>query len=49
MSGLREGARSELQHSHARTTQAREATSAPILQELGFESLYTSCVYQWEP
>ena len=30
-------------------TQAREATSAPILEKLGFESLYTSYVYTWEP
>jgi hypothetical protein len=30
-------------------TQAREATSAPILEKLGFESLYTSHVYRWEP
>jgi hypothetical protein len=30
-------------------TQARGATSAPILEKLGFESLYTSYVYRWEP
>jgi GNAT superfamily N-acetyltransferase len=30
-------------------THAREATSAPILEKLGFESLYTSYVYKWEP
>jgi GNAT superfamily N-acetyltransferase len=28
-------------------TQAREATSAPILEALGFESLYRSHVYRW--
>ena len=31
------------------TTQAREATSAPILDKLGFETLYRSRVYKWEP
>jgi hypothetical protein len=30
-------------------TQARDATSAPILEKLGFESLYTSYIYKWEP
>ncbi len=30
-------------------TQAREATSAPILEYLGFESLYQSFIYRWEP
>lgn len=30
-------------------TQAREATSAPILERLGFETLYTSHIYKWEP
>jgi GNAT superfamily N-acetyltransferase len=30
-------------------TQAREATSAPILAKLGFETLYHSHVYKWEP
>ncbi len=30
-------------------TQAREATSAPILEALGFESLYRSHMYRWEP
>jgi hypothetical protein len=30
-------------------TQAREETSAPILEKLGFESLYTSYIYRWEP
>jgi len=30
-------------------TQAREATSAPILEKLGFETLYTSHIYKWEP
>lgn len=29
-------------------TQAREATSAPILEKLGFESLYTGHIYKWE-
>ena len=31
------------------TTQAREATSAPMLEKLGFETLYRSRVYKWEP
>lgn len=31
------------------TTQAREATSAPILDRLGFETLYRSRVYKWPP
>lgn len=31
------------------TTQAREATSAPILEHLGFETLYRSRVYNWQP
>ena len=31
------------------TTQAREATSAPILERLGFETLYRSRVYKWQP
>lgn len=31
------------------TTQAREATSAPILDKLGFETLYRSQVYKWPP
>jgi GNAT superfamily N-acetyltransferase len=31
------------------TTQAREATSAPILERLGFQTLYRSRVYKWEP
>ena len=31
------------------TTQAREATSAPILDRLGFETLYRSRVYKWQP
>lgn len=30
-------------------TQAREATSAPILDKLGFETLYHSYMYKWEP
>ena len=30
-------------------TQAREATSAPILEALGFDSLYRSHMYRWEP
>jgi hypothetical protein len=30
-------------------TQAREATSAPILAKLGFESLYSGYIYKWEP
>lgn len=30
------------------TTQAREATSAPILDKLGFETLYRSRVYKWQ-
>jgi GNAT superfamily N-acetyltransferase len=30
-------------------THAREATSAPILEALGFESLYRSHMYRWEP
>jgi GNAT superfamily N-acetyltransferase len=30
-------------------TQAREATSAPILDKLGFETLYRSHMYKWEP
>lgn len=31
------------------TTQAREATSAPILDRLGFETLFHSRVYKWQP
>ncbi len=31
------------------TTQAREATSAPILDKLGFETLYRGRVYKWQP
>jgi GNAT superfamily N-acetyltransferase len=31
------------------TTQAREATSAPILERLGFETLYRGRVYKWQP
>ncbi len=31
------------------TTQAREATSAPILERLGFETLFRSRVYKYEP
>jgi hypothetical protein len=31
------------------TTQAREATSAPILEALGFETLFRSRVYKWQP
>ncbi len=31
------------------TTQAREATSAPILERLGFETLFRSVVYKWQP
>ncbi len=31
------------------TTQAREATSAPILERLGFETLFRSRVYKWQP
>jgi hypothetical protein len=31
------------------TTQAREATSAPILEALGFETLYRSRIYKWSP
>lgn len=31
------------------TTQAREATSAPILDKLGFETLFRSRVYKWQP
>jgi hypothetical protein len=31
------------------TTQAREATSAPILDKLGFETVYRARVYKWEP
>jgi GNAT superfamily N-acetyltransferase len=31
------------------TTQAREATSAPILERLGFRTLYRSRVYKWQP
>lgn len=31
------------------TTQAREATSAPILEKLGFETLYRGRVYKWQP
>lgn len=31
------------------TTQAREATSAPILEQLGFETLFHSRVYKWDP
>jgi GNAT superfamily N-acetyltransferase len=34
---------------HLAVTQAREATSAPILEALGFESLYRSHVYRWGP
>jgi GNAT superfamily N-acetyltransferase len=30
-------------------TQAREATSAPILEGFGFESLYQSFIYRWQP
>lgn len=30
-------------------TQAREATSAPILDALGFETLYRSFIYRWHP
>ncbi|HEY5925565.1 MAG TPA: GNAT family N-acetyltransferase [Kofleriaceae bacterium] len=30
------------------TTQAREATSAPILHALGFETLFQSRVYKWQ-
>lgn len=30
-------------------TQARAATSAPILEKLGFEALYQSYMYIWEP
>jgi GNAT superfamily N-acetyltransferase len=29
------------------TTQAREATSAPILERLGFETLFRGCVYRY--
>ncbi len=31
------------------TTLAREATSAPILDKLGFETLFRSRVYKWQP
>ena len=31
------------------TTQAREATSAPILETLGFETLYRAKIYKWSP
>jgi GNAT superfamily N-acetyltransferase len=31
------------------TTQAREATSAPILEKLGFETLFRSRMYKWQP
>lgn len=31
------------------TTQAREATSAPILEALGFETLYRARIYKWSP
>ena len=30
-------------------TQAREATSAPILEYLGFEDLFRSFIYRWQP
>lgn len=30
-------------------TQAREETSAPILEALGFESLFQSFIYRWQP
>lgn len=30
-------------------TQAREATSAPILEKLGFETVYRSHMYKWPP
>jgi hypothetical protein len=32
-----------------RHPRARESTAAPILDKLGFESLYTSYIYRWEP
>jgi GNAT superfamily N-acetyltransferase len=31
------------------TTQARESSSAPILDKLGFETLFRSRVYKWQP
>lgn len=31
------------------TTQARETTSAPILEAFGFESLYRAEIYRWRP
>lgn len=30
-------------------THAREATSAPVLEKLGFENLFRSFIYRWQP